>query len=174
VEAPNQAQAGPPRPGVDPSGGSAGEPRVSQAARPAPVTLSVVLLIIFGAMLALFGLVFVLVGAMFGTLRVQPEMVDQLGPLPESFGGVILGLGLVVLVWGALEVIAAAFVLRRHSWARITAIVLAILGALAGLALSLPGERVNPVGMTVTLAFMGGHAFAIWALSRSGSWFSAA
>jgi hypothetical protein len=132
------------------------------------------MLMILGVILALFGLVFTLFGAMFGTLRLQPEMIDQLGPLPESFGGFILGFGLVILTWGVLEVVTAAFVLQRRTWARITAIVLAILGTLAGLALSLPREGTNPVGLTITLAFMGGHAYAIWALSRSGTWFSRA
>lgn len=130
---------------------------------------------VFGVMLALFGLVFTLFGAMFGTLRLQPELIDQLGPLPDSFGIIILGIGLVILIWGVLEVVAAAFVLRRRSWARITAIVLATLGTLAGLALSLPGKGgVNSVGLAITLAFMGGHAFAVWALSRNGTWFSGA
>jgi hypothetical protein len=132
------------------------------------------MLMIFGVMLGLFGLVFTLFGATFSTLRLQPELIDQLGPLPESFGGFILGFGLVILAWGVLEVVAGGFVLRRRGWARITAIVLAILGTLAGLALSLPREGTNPVGLTITLVFMGGHAFAIWALSRSGTWFSGA
>jgi hypothetical protein len=137
------------------------------------VTISAVMLMIFGVMLALFGLVFTLFGAMFDTLRLQPELIDQLGPLPDSFGGFILGFGVVILIWGVLEVVAAAFVLQRRSWARIAAIVFGILGTLAGLALSLPGGGgVNPVGLTITLAFMGGHAFATWALASSGSWFS--
>jgi hypothetical protein len=139
------------------------------------VTISAVTLMVLGVMLALIGFFFTLFGALFGTLRLQPEMIDELGPLPESFGIFILGFGLVILIWGVLEVVAAAFVLQRRSWARITAIVLAILGTLAGLALSLPGEGgVNPVGLTITLAFMTGHAYAIWALGRSGTWISGA
>jgi len=138
------------------------------------VTISAVVLMILGVMLALFGLVLTLFGAMFDTLRLQPELIDQLGPLPDSFGGFILGFGLVILTWGVLEVVTAAFVLRRRGWARITAVVLAILGTLAGLALSLPGQGgVNPVGLIFTLTFVGGHVFAIWALGRSGAWFSA-
>jgi hypothetical protein len=138
------------------------------------VTASAVTLMVFGVMLALFGLVFTLFGAMFSELRLRPELIDQLGPLPESFGAFLFGFGLVILAWGVLEVVAAAFVLGRRSWARITAIVLAILGTLAGLALSLPREGANAVGLTITLVFMGGHAYAIWALSRNGSWFSRA
>jgi hypothetical protein len=141
--------------------------------RPGLVTVSAVTLMVFGVMLALFGLVFTLFGATFGTLRLQPELIEELGPVPESFGIFVLGFGLVVLVWGVLQVVSAAFVLRRRGWARVTAIVLAILGTLAGLALSLPAQGgINPVGLTLTLAFMSGHAFAIWALGSSGSWFS--
>lgn len=140
--------------------------------RPGSVTISAVMLMVFGVMLALFGLVFTLFGATFDTLRLQPELIDQLGPLPDSFGVFILGFGLVLLSWGVLEVVAAAFVLRRRRWARGTAIVFGIIGTLAGLALSLPGNGANPLGLTITLAFMGGHAFAIWALASSGSWFA--
>jgi hypothetical protein len=170
-------------PPIQPSSEQAWEPPVvpssddgaQRGARPGVVTVSAVTLMVLGVMLALFGLVFTLFGAMFGTLRLQPELIDQLGPLPESFGIFILGFGLAILIWGVLQVVAAAFVLRRRSWARITAIVLAILGTLAGLALSLPGQGgINPVGLTFTLAFTGGHAFAIWALGRSGTWFSGA
>jgi hypothetical protein len=150
-------------------------PSAAGEARPGVVTLSAVMLMVFGGVLALFGCAFTVFGAMFGTLRLEPELVAELGPVPESAGAVILGLGLVVLAWGILEVVAAAFVLGRRRWARITAIVLAVLGTLAGLALSLPGQSgLNPALMTVTLAFAGGHAFAIWALSRSGPWFSGA
>lgn len=139
------------------------------------MTLSAVMLMVFGLVLALFGFVFTVFGAMFDTLRLQPELAQELGSVPESAGALVLGLGLVVLAWGTLEVVAAAFVLARRTWARITAIVLAVLGILAGLALSLPGQGgLNPALMTATLAFAAGHAFAIWALSRSGAWFSGA
>jgi hypothetical protein len=143
--------------------------------RPGSVTLSAVLLMAFGLILALFGFAFTVFGAMFGTLRLEPELVEELGPVPESAGGVILALGLVVLVWGSLEVVAAAFVLGRRAWARYAAIVVAILGTLAGLALSLPRQNgLDPALTTATLAFAGGHAFAIWALTRNGAWFSRA
>jgi hypothetical protein len=72
-----------------------------------------------------------------------------------------------------LEILAGSFVLGRRSWARITAIVLAILGTLAGVALSLQGEAgINLVRITFLLAFTGGHAFTVWALSRTGAWFA--
>jgi hypothetical protein len=137
------------------------------------VTLAAVLLMIFGAVLTLFGIVFVLSGLLFETLRTEPELIDQLGSLPPSTGAVILAIGLVILTCGVLDIVAAGFVLRRRTWARYTAIVLAVLGTLAGLALSLPDqEGVNAVRMTFTLTFLLGHAFAIWALSRAGGWFT--
>ena len=76
--------------------------------------------------------------------------------------------------WGVLQVVAAIFVLSRRTWARITAMILAILGALIGLATIIPGETgLTPVGATLSLLFVGGHAFAIWALASQGRWFAA-
>ena len=55
-----------------------------------------------------------------------------------------------------------------------TAMILAILGALIGLATIIPGENgLTPLGATISLLFVGGHAFAIWALASQGLWFSA-
>jgi hypothetical protein len=147
--------------------------RPDQGSRPGSVTLSAVVLMVFGVVLSLFGLVFTLFGVLFDTLRAEPELVDQLGPLPEGAGVGILIFGVVILTWGVLEVVAAAFVLGRRRWARIAAIVLAILGTLAGVALALQAQSgVNLVRIAFLLAFTSGHAFAIWALSRSGAWFA--
>jgi hypothetical protein len=60
---------------------------------------------VFGLVLALFGFVFTVFGAMFDTLRLQPELAQELGSVPESAGALVLGLGLVVLAWGTLEVL---------------------------------------------------------------------
>ena len=77
--------------------------------------------------------------------------------------------------WGSLQVVSAIFVLSGRTWARITAMILAILGALIGLATIIPGENgLTPVGATISLLFVGGHAFAIWALTSQGRWFAAA
>ena len=79
----------------------------------------------------------------------SPELADQLGSVPASFGTFILVLGAIMVAWGTLQVVAAIFVLTRRTWARITAMILAILGALIGLATIIPGENgLTPVGAT--------------------------
>ena len=94
--------------------------------------------------------------------------------MPASFGTFVLVLGAIMAAWGSLQVVAAIFVLTRRTWARITAMILAILGALIGLATIIPGESgLTPVGATISLLFVGAHAFAIWALASQGPWFSA-
>jgi hypothetical protein len=150
-------------------------PAGAAAARPGVVTTAATLLMILGGVLTLFGLLCVLIGALWDTLREQPEFIRQAGNLPESFGAFLLALGLILLVWGVLQIVAGIYVLGRRSWARITGIILAILGALAGLATSLPGEGgLNPVALAISLLFAGGHVFIIWALTSSGRWFSRA
>jgi hypothetical protein len=139
------------------------------------VTAAGIVLIILGVLIALFGLLFVLAGALFPAIKDSPELAGQLESVPESFGMFILVVGSILAAWGILQVVAAIFVLARRTWARITAMILAILGALIGLATILPGEAgLTAVGATLSLIFVAGHAFAIWALASQGRWFSAA
>jgi hypothetical protein len=143
--------------------------------RPGAITAAAILLIIFGVILALLGLLVMLGGALFPALKDSPELAGQLGAVDDSFGVFILVLGVIMATWGGLQVVAAIFVLSRRTWARITAMILAILGALIGLATIIPGENgLSPVGATISLLFVGGHGFAIWALASQGRWFSSA
>ncbi|HEX6473659.1 MAG TPA: hypothetical protein VF114_01065 [Candidatus Limnocylindria bacterium] len=132
------------------------------------------MLIIFGAILGLIGLLVMLGGAMFSTIKDSPELAGQLGQVSDAFGVFILVIGALMATWGGLQVLAAIFVLQGRTWARITAMILAILGALIGLASIIPGENgVTPGGMIISALIVGGHAFAIWALASQGRWFSA-
>jgi hypothetical protein len=141
--------------------------------RPGAITAAAILLIVFGVILGLLGLLVMLGGALFPAIKDSPELAGQLGAVDDSFGVFILVLGVIMAAWGGLQVVAASFVLARRTWARITAMILAILGALIGLATIIPGENgLSPVGATVSLLFVGGHAFAIWALASQGPWFS--
>jgi len=150
----------------------AGPPAVSP--RPGAITAASIILIIFGVILGLLGLLVMLGGALFPAIKDSPELAGQLGSVPASFGTFILVLGAIMTAWGSLQVVAAIFVLTRRTWARITAMILAIVGALIGLATIIPGENgLTPVGATISLLFVGGHAFAIWALASQGRWFSA-
>ncbi|HEX5579534.1 MAG TPA: hypothetical protein VFY43_07715 [Candidatus Limnocylindria bacterium] len=142
--------------------------------RPGSITAAAVVLITFGAILGLVGLLVMLGGALFSSIKDQPELAGQLGSVSDEFGVFILIVGAVLAVWGGLQVAAAIFVLRGRTWARITAMILAILGALIGLSSIIPGENgVAPAGLVISMVIVGGHAFAIWALASQGRWFSA-
>lgn len=142
--------------------------------RPGAITAAAIVLILFGAILGLIGLLVMLGGAMFSAIKDSPELAGQLGAVDDSFGAFILVLGAVLAAWGALQVVSAIYVLSRRTWARIAAMILAILGALIGLASIIPGENgATPTGIVISLAIVGGHVFAIWALASQGRWFSA-
>jgi hypothetical protein len=142
--------------------------------RPGVITAAAIVLIVFGAILGLFGLLIMLGGALFSSIKDQPELVGQLGSVSDSFGVFILIVGAVMATWGGLQVFAAIFVLRGRTWARITAMILAILGALIGLSTIIPGENgVTAVALTISLVIVGADAFAIWVLASQGRWFAA-
>lgn len=144
------------------------------SSRPGAITATGIILIIFGVLFTLFGLLFMLAGAVFPTLRDSPEFAGQFGSLPASFGTFVLVVGAVLAAWGVLEIVAAIFVLSGRTWARITAMVLAILGALISLGSLIPGpDGLSPVSAVISALFVGGHAFAIWALVSHGRWFAA-
>jgi hypothetical protein len=141
--------------------------------RPSSVTVAGVFLIVLGVLIGLFGLLFALVGVAFPAMRESPDLVEQLGPLPESFGTFILALGLVLLAWGVVGVLAGVYVMQRRTWARIAGIVVGVLGALAGLASSLPpATGANVAVIIISLLFLGAHVYVIWVLVRAGAWFS--
>jgi hypothetical protein len=166
IDQPAWPPAAPPAPSAPPAPAA---PR-----RPGSVTASGVLLIVLGLLIALFGVMAAIVGAALPALRSSPDFIDQVGTLPESFGTFVLLLGAILLAWGVAEVLAGAFVLQRRTWARIAGIVVGILGALAGLAGSLPGQDgVNVLGLAISLLWVAAHVYAILVLIRVGAWFSA-
>jgi hypothetical protein len=162
------------QPGMPP--GPAAPPYSATApTRPAPITLAGVFLIVLGVVIGLFGLLVGLVGLAFPSIRTSPEIVDQLGALPEGLGTFMLVLGVVLLAWGVTEVLAGIYAMQRRGWARIAGIVVGILGTLAGISLGLPSPAgVNGVATSIGLLLAGAHAYAIWVLVRSGAWFNPA
>jgi hypothetical protein len=141
--------------------------------RPPAVTAAGIILIVLGILIGLIGLLFVLVGVAYPAMQNSPDLVGELGPLPEGFGVFILGIGLVLLAWGVAEALAGIFSLQRRTWARITGIVVGVLGALGGLASSIPPPTgANVAVIVIALLFLGAHVYVIWVLVRSGAWFS--
>ena len=60
------------------------------SARPGVITAASIILIIFGVILGLLGLLVMLGGALFPAIKDSPELAGQLGAVPESFGTFIL------------------------------------------------------------------------------------
>ena len=165
--------AQPPQPAQWPPVAPIASPVALGPPRPGVITAAAIVLIVFGAILGLIGLLVMLGGALFSSIKDQPELVGQLGSVSDAFGVFILIVGAVMATWGGLQVFAAIFVLRGRTWARITAMILAILGALIGLSTIIPGENgVAPLAIIISLVIVGAHAFAIWALASQGRWFS--
>ncbi len=64
--------------------------------RPGAITAASIILIIFGVILGLLGLLVMLGGALFPAIKDSPELAGQLGSVPESFGTFILVIGTIM------------------------------------------------------------------------------
>jgi len=137
------------------------------------VTAAGVLMIVIGVLIALIGLVVVLGGSLIGSVGNRPDIATELGNIPASLGGFIAAIGAVVVAYGALELVSGIFVLLGRGWARITAIILAVLGVLFSLP-GLFGNGVRSGGVVIPLALLVAYLFVIWALSVNGRYFAAA
>lgn len=134
------------------------------------VTAAGVLMIIFGAFLCLFGVLFLLGGAFVGGSGAQFENeFPGIGVTAGAVAGVILVFAVVFLALGILDIVAGANVFGGRSWARITGIVLA---AIFGLLSLLGIGNASQGGLVVTLLVIAGNAFIIWALATTGAWFA--
>lgn len=106
------------------------------------VTAAGVMLLTAAGLSGLLGLIMVLLGVALG-----PALVDMMPPDPGMpaaemdamsgiFTGVMVGLGIIALIWAATHVAAGVGILGGRGWARITGIVLSLIGLLfASLAL---------------------------------------
>ena len=146
-------------------------------ARPGAVTASAVLLIVLGALYALFGVLIVAGGG---------ALTDLFG----GIGGVIIVLGLVVAAFGVVDIIAGIKVLGLSSGWRIGGIVLSAIGALFALIGTISsfsggggefqgfdpetfepittGGGANVGGIIFGLLFLAGNVVALVLLARNG------
>jgi hypothetical protein len=146
----------------------------SRAIRPGAVTAAGVVLIVCGVLVGLLGLLFVLGGSLIGSMGDVPELQDQLAGVPAAFGGFIATIGLIVVIYGIAQIVTGIYVFPGKSWARITGLILAVLGGLLALLGMLPGEQgVNASGILVSLLVLAAYAFTAWALATNGRWFGA-
>lgn len=148
-------------------------PAAGPGTRPGAVTVAGVVLIVFGVLVTLLGLLLVLGGVVIGSLGNAPDLQDQLGGIRPEFGPFIAVLGLILVSFGIAQIVSGIYVLPGRSWARITGLIVAVLGALLALVGVVPGnEDVNLVGIIIALAVLAGYVLTTWALITNGRWFA--
>jgi hypothetical protein len=77
-----------------------------------------------------------------------------------------------VLGFGAIELVSGIFALLGRAWARIVAIVIAVLGGLIALG-GVFGSRTNDAsGPVVNLVLLVAYVFVVWAMATSGRYFA--
>ena len=154
-------------------------------ARPGRVTAASIILIVLGAFSILFGLIALLGGAMFAGAAGDPGVQAQLPGLPGALGGVLIVFAIILLAWGILEIVSGAKALGGRNWARITGIVLSVIGLLL-FVLGIVGSMGAPqavegvegaetggaVGLIINALVAAAYAFVIWAYATAGSWFA--
>jgi hypothetical protein len=165
----------PPPPGQPPAGPVYGGAPV-YGARPGGITAGAIVLIILGALYAIFGLI-----AMIGGGAVA-------GQLSGAAGGVIIVVGVIVVAFGVLDIISGAKILGLSSGWRIAGIVLASIGALFALLGTIGGftgggQELDPQTFEVVstgpsigaiifgLLFLAANVFVIVQLARNGRYF---
>jgi len=134
------------------------------------VTASAIILIVIGGLLTLLGGVFVLTAPLMGDLANDPDFVAQFGDISDSLQSFATTFGIILGMFGITQLVAGIFVLRVRTWARITGMICAILGALFALLFVFSGQPVSAViGMVVLVSY----AYAFWALTTRGTAFGA-
>jgi hypothetical protein len=137
------------------------------------VTGAGVVLIVMGVLTLIIGLFGLLGAAMIagavGTVGESAEAPVGFGNMMGAFAGLIVVFVILILAWGVLQIVAGAKAMSGRNWARITGIVVAIIGAL----LALSGLANPEAGGTViiNIVMAAAYAFAAFALATSGRWF---
>lgn len=137
-------------------------------ARPGMVTAAGITLIVLGALTMVLALILLLGAAIFaGAAGGVDTEVPGLGGMFGAFAGAIFIFVLIVLGFGALQLISGIKVLGGQSWARITGIVVAVIAGV----LALAGAG-NADGAILNIALVAANAFVVYALATTGPWFA--
>jgi len=168
-------QQTPPAPELAPAPGWAPEPSPAAASvappvRPGAVTAASIVMIVIGVLVAVLGLLIVLAGSLLSGVG-GTTFSGQFANFPAAVAGLIVVIGAIFVAFGVLEVFSGIYLLRGRPWARITAIVLIVLGGLISLSGVLGGRGANG-GIVIALIFLVGYVYVIWAVSANGRWFA--
>lgn len=138
-------------------------------ARPGMITGAGITLIVLGVLTVLIGLFVVLGAAIFAGAAggIDSGEVPGLGGMFGAFAGAILFLAIIVLGFGVLQFVTGLNVMGGRSWARITGIVVAAIGALFALA-----GIGDASGAVISIVLVAANAFVIYALAVGGEWFA--
>lgn len=166
--APPPVSGGPPAYGAPPAYDAPPPPME----RPGHLTAAAIILIVLGVLVSLLAVIFILGGLLVGAAGDIPEFAEQFGPVSDAIGGFIVGLGVVILAYGVLKIVTGIYVLAGKSWARITGMILAILGGLFSLLGLFPTEDGGPGGVIVSLVLLAAYVYSVWALATHGRWFA--
>lgn len=148
-------------------------PAAQPPARPGRLIAAAVILIVAGVLVGLIGALIALSGALFGTLSRTPEFQAELGRVPDAFGPFLAVVGGLVLLYGIVAAVSGIRILSGRSWARITGLVVAILGLMLTLAGVVPGANgFAGVSTIVSLAFLVAFAYVTYVLMTDGRWFT--
>ena len=165
----------PPTPDPAPAAGWAPPPAPAAAPvalpmRPATVTTAAIVLMVIGLLVAVLGLLIVLAGTLLSGLG-GTGFSGQFANLPAAVGGIVAVVGVIFVAFGVLEVFSGIYLLAGRGWARITAIVLSVIGSLVSLGGVLDSRGASG-GILVPLIFLIAYVFVIWAVSVNGRWFA--
>lgn len=146
---------------------------VTTAQRPGLVTGAGVVLIVMGVLTLIIGLFAMLGAAMFagaaGGIGETAEAPAGVGNMMGAFAGLIVVFVVLIVGWGILQIVAGVKAMSGRNWARITGIVVAIIGALFALS-----GLANPeagASIVISIAIAAAYAFVVFALATSGRWF---
>lgn len=146
---------------------------VAATARPGNVTAAGVTLIVIGVLTLLLGLLILLGGALFAGAAGSGVEITGAPGVPSgmftAFAGFILVFALIVIGWGAIQILTGIKVMSGRGWARVTGIVLGVIGALLALGGLTGGDASSVI---IAVIFIAANAFVIWALATSGGWFA--
>lgn len=129
------------------------------------------LLIVTGVLVVLVAVLLALSGAILTSDEFRRELERQLdAALTDAAIPFLITLALVLGVYGVTSVVAGIYVLPGRSWARITGLIVAVLGALMALLFVFSG---TPFLVVAGLGFLASYVFCAWALITQTGWFGA-
>jgi hypothetical protein len=127
---------------------------------------------VIGVLVALIGLLFIVGGALIGSVGDRPDLGLDLNGFGGAVGGIVAVVGAIVVLFGALELVSGIFAMLGRGWARILAIVMSVLGALFAV-LGLVGSRAEGAGSpAISIVLLAAYVFVIWAMASGGRYFA--